>query len=579
MAGWQRSPQSSWSGRGGWGDRKPGWGYGLLAVLLGGLIYRTLVALWMLPGFDEAYYYLYSRYLDWSYFDHPPMVALTTGIGWWITGVISPFTLRLGALVIYCISLGLIYLTATRLFSAAVGYMTLVIVTLIPLLTIAFGILNSPDNALALFWSATLLVAAWEFFPSSRRLSHHGLIRAIYVPTWRIVLLGLTVALAGLSKYHGFVLGLSLVGFCATYQPYRSALRSPWTLLALGVFILTLFPLWYWNSQHDWISFRFQLGMRFDGGTGSSGVNLGQMVGYWLLSIVYLFPLFGFPLWWVAAKQSGKQILFLKAPSLSGGEAQDHYKQGLVLWLSLPIMLIFTLLGAKQQILPAWPAPGYWGMVMLLAAQALVWQRQRPRLVRRWLWGSGLFLASLSVVALLHLRLGILQQPSTYALFGGLVPVAQDDSTELLDTDQIRRRFADNPEISAALDEVGFVFTNEYYLGGYLAMGIHPLVDLPVTAFSQDPRGFAFWFDPRDWVGQDALYMTLDRFTQDDEILDRYLPLFDSIEPLATVPLMRGGEVTETIHIYRANNLLRAYEYPYGPSAGALAQPPAGVAN
>ena len=25
---------------------------------------------------DEAYYWLYSRYLDWGYFDHPPMVAL-----------------------------------------------------------------------------------------------------------------------------------------------------------------------------------------------------------------------------------------------------------------------------------------------------------------------------------------------------------------------------------------------------------------------------------------------------------------------------------------------------------------------
>ena len=24
---------------------------------------------------DEAYYWLWSRYLDWSYFDHPPMVA------------------------------------------------------------------------------------------------------------------------------------------------------------------------------------------------------------------------------------------------------------------------------------------------------------------------------------------------------------------------------------------------------------------------------------------------------------------------------------------------------------------------
>src|SRR5476651_1700233 len=30
---------------------------------------------------DEAYYWMYSRYLDWGYFDHPPMVALFNRIG------------------------------------------------------------------------------------------------------------------------------------------------------------------------------------------------------------------------------------------------------------------------------------------------------------------------------------------------------------------------------------------------------------------------------------------------------------------------------------------------------------------
>jgi len=25
---------------------------------------------------DEAYYWMYSHYLDWRYFDHPPMIAL-----------------------------------------------------------------------------------------------------------------------------------------------------------------------------------------------------------------------------------------------------------------------------------------------------------------------------------------------------------------------------------------------------------------------------------------------------------------------------------------------------------------------
>ncbi|MGF1571387.1 MAG: ArnT family glycosyltransferase [Nodosilinea sp.] len=540
---------------------KPIWNYGLLGLIVGGLLYRTIVAIWLFPGFDEAYYYLYSRHLSWSYFDHPAMVALTTGVGWWLTGSISQLTIRLGALGLYGVSLGLLYLAATWLYSAAVGQMTLAIVTLMPLFAIGFGILTSPDNGLILFWSATLAVAAWEFFPQGRR-SSYGFGKDSYAPTWRLVLLGLTVGLACLSKYHGFVLGASLVGFCVACRPYRRALRSAWMLAALAAFMLALFPLLYWNSQHDWISFRFQLGMRFDGGDAApSPFSPLQMVSYWLLSIVYLFPLFGFPLWWVATRHSLTQVF---ARPLSRAETQANYREALVLWLSLPIMLGFTVLGGKQQILPAWPAPGYWGIAILLGAEAVAWRRRRPRLVRRWLWGSGLFLGTLSAVALLHLQLGVLQKPSPYAPFGGLVPVAQDGSTELIDTHQLSQLLAADPMTRQILDEVGFVFTNQYYLGGYLAMAIHPLLDKPITTFSQDPRGFAFWHDQTDWLGQDALYMTLDRFAQDPAIVEGYRPLFDSIEPLTTLPLRRGGEVTETIHVFRAKNFRQVYDYPYG---------------
>src|SRR5437762_14093265 len=31
---------------------------------------------------DEAYYWVYSRFLDWGYFDHPPMIALLIKIGY-----------------------------------------------------------------------------------------------------------------------------------------------------------------------------------------------------------------------------------------------------------------------------------------------------------------------------------------------------------------------------------------------------------------------------------------------------------------------------------------------------------------
>lgn len=39
-------------------------------------IVRLAVASVVELGTDEAYYWLYTQYLQWNYFDHPPMVAL-----------------------------------------------------------------------------------------------------------------------------------------------------------------------------------------------------------------------------------------------------------------------------------------------------------------------------------------------------------------------------------------------------------------------------------------------------------------------------------------------------------------------
>lgn len=33
---------------------------------------------------DEAYYWVYSRHLDWGYFDHPPMIAVLIRIGYFL---------------------------------------------------------------------------------------------------------------------------------------------------------------------------------------------------------------------------------------------------------------------------------------------------------------------------------------------------------------------------------------------------------------------------------------------------------------------------------------------------------------
>jgi len=529
-----------------------GWAAGVLGA---GLLLRLLVAHWLPLGFDEAYYYLYSRHLDWSYFDHPPLVAWTTGLGWWLTGWLTPLTVRLGALLLYTVSLGLLYLTGAHLFGRQAARLTLAIATLSPLFLLGFGTLTSPDNGLIFFWSLALYLAAQEFFPARSQ--------GDYQPTARLGAIGLLLGGACLSKYHGFVLALGLVGFCLSQRPYQRALRSQWLLVALGLFGLALLPVLYWNSQHDWISFRFQLAMRFDGAEAPAAYSWAQMGLYGLIIIAYLFPTLGVVYWWVGMRSllgPWWRRLRGNGPAVAAGQ---RHKQALVLWGSLPLILGFTWLGGKQPILPAWPAPGFWGLTLLMGAAAAQWQIHSPQRVRRWLMGTAIAVTTLMLVALSHLSIGTLQRPGHVAIAGGMIPPQHDASTQLLDVLQLRQRLAAQPKVMAALTAADFIVTNDLFVAGYLDMALQPLLNRPVTCFSQDPRGFAFWFDQQNWLGTDAVFMTTDWAADHAAGVEGIRPYFASLAPLATIPLERGGIPVEHVTLYTANDLLRPYAYPY----------------
>jgi 4-amino-4-deoxy-L-arabinose transferase-like glycosyltransferase len=551
-----------YTGKNGWSPRELN---SVIGWLAGGLLLRSLIAVWLPAGFDEAYYYLYTQHLDWSYFDHPLMVALSTGFGPWITGTVSPFTIRLGTLLLYTGALLFLYLTSARLFSKQAAQLTLTIASLIPIFAIGFGVLTLPDSPLMFFWSATLYVAATEFFPDSD-----------YQPTYRLTVIGLLVGLACLSKYHGLALGFGLVGFCLTSSAHRRALVSPWMLGAVGLFLLAIAPVLIWNSQHEWISFRYQSGRAIP----DRGYSLLELLGVFLLGIAYLFPTFGFPLWWVSGKAVGEvgsgsvgkrnaswvmghgslaEDKGQRTKDFSPSKIQNpKSKTTFVLWLSLPLMLIFTLMGGYRAILPTWPMPGFWGATLLLGDRAAVWQQRSPKGVRRWLWGSGLAIVTLLLVALLHLSLGTLQKPSRFAWFGGFLSAQSDASVQLLDIHQIRQGFIDSSVLMKALKQADFVFTSEIFLAGQVSMALAPLNPPPLTSFTEDLRGFAYWSTAEQWVGKSGLYLTSTRLADTTP----YQTYFETIQKIGEIPIQRGGAIVEVIQIYYCQNLLKPYPRP-----------------
>ena len=533
-----------------------------IAILLWGFLFRAVCATYLNIGFDEAYYYLYTQNLNLSYFDHPPLVAFTAGIGVWITGAVTPFTLRIGGVLLYTGTLIFSYLASRKLFGDRTATLTLAILTTIPVFQIAFGILTLPDNALMFFWAACLWVAAEEFFPSDQNDQ--------YQPTYRLALIGLCVGLAFLGKYHGALLGGGLLLFCLLSRRHRSALFSVWTLAAIALFAIAISPVLLWNSQHEWASFRFQSARAVP----SQGYNLERLLVTILLALLYLFPTFGVPLWWTSFRTFGGLLQATKRrgktdegdPEFAIAEDLLRNKQLLILCVSMPIFFGFTFMGGFIQILPSWHMPGFFGATLLLGERAAQVQLKRPQFIRNWLWGSGVVILPLLLIGLIHVHWGIAQKGGDNAIAGGFWEAKDDASTQMIDIEQLRQAFIDSPMLKAELQKADFIFSNNFFMAGQIGMAIEPL-GKKITCFDEDLRGFAYWSKAEDFVGKTSLYITSEQFIKDERFsqpLDKYKGYFQSLEKIADIPIKRGGQAVQIFPVYRASPMLKPYPRPYG---------------
>ncbi|HSQ54973.1 MAG TPA: glycosyltransferase family 39 protein, partial [Gemmata sp.] len=80
-------------------------GLALALVILASLAFHLAWGAALEASNDEAYHFLYTKYSDLSYFDHPPMTAWIAKAGLLICGnQVSPFSLRLGFVLMFAAS-------------------------------------------------------------------------------------------------------------------------------------------------------------------------------------------------------------------------------------------------------------------------------------------------------------------------------------------------------------------------------------------------------------------------------------------------------------------------------------------
>jgi hypothetical protein len=264
---------------------------------------------------DEAYYWVFSHYLDWGYFDHPPMTAVLIK---WGTGLFGGqlgvrfFMLLVNTLTIY-ITEKLVAPKNVVLFYAVVlsaGVLQLI------------GYWAVPDIPLLFF-------TALFFWCYKRWIKDFSLANT--------ALFAVACALLMYTKYHG-----ALIIIFTILSNWKLLLR--WQLWAAGIFAFILFaPHLWWQYEHNWMSFRYHL---FE-----SNVNpykFSYTTEYLSGQLLIAGPLAGIIFWAAAFKY----------------KAQNAFEKALK-FTAIGFLVFFFLSSFKGRVEANWTAPAVIPLLVL----------------------------------------------------------------------------------------------------------------------------------------------------------------------------------------------------------------------
>ncbi len=478
--------------------------YQLVLVLT---VVLAMVALrWWVTGHadfdsDEAYYWLWSRGLALSYFDHPPMVAYFIRLGTSLFGD-SIVGIRSMAILAMIAASALLYILALVLFQdPRVGRLTVLWFNVMPH-TAFFSVVMYPDVPAILFWvlSCVGLALVWR--------SGRG-------EWWYLV--GVAIGLLLLSKYTGVFLICGAFAWLLASAEMRPWLKRHEPYIA-GLISLAIFsPVILWNAQHGWVSFIKQFGRALDVSSVGGLVNTGAFVG---IQAAFVSPLIFI------------SIIVGLAVAVSRGLRRQEANWLLLALMSVPMLLYFLVHALSAEVLPHWPSAAYsTGIVAAVAAFVVPPNGPGWRPFMRYSFGAapwiGLAFTLLLCAQMTIKPLPLLAAHDPLSGFAGWAKLSSD--------------------VRAAADaqNAGYITTNEQGLDGVLAFYLRN-----ITVF-QDSESIRYESLPpvdqallRQTTGIYVAAANFDDITQ----LQKH---FGSVELISTIWRARNGDPIEPYNVYR----------------------------
>jgi len=463
---------------------------------------------------DEAYYWQWSRHLDWGYYDNTPLMAPVIRLFTALFGS-TELGVRAGATVCALIISVFVYLLALRLFGPAVAAVSVVLANVIPLFA-AGSVIMTQDPVQIAFWAAALYVVQRALTDRPRW-------------TWWIGA-GVLAGLAAQAKLNA----LALLPGVFLYLLLSPTARERWLrrpepygagLIALAVFA----PFVWWNHTHQnafWIH-AHAMASRGSGHDGPKWVLrfLGDQA---LLLSPFVFLTYLYTLYDGArrgVKERDDAFLFLWCPSIVAFSST-----------------VVTALRSKVE--GNWAVDAYvTGVILVAAVLVRTWQSQR---VAGKIWASlGIALAIVLAVVPLF--------PNLLYAAGVKFPKASDDRTnELYGWRTLAERVAQE---RTAMGGDPFVFGINYRMPSEAAFYLPGQPQTYSLFLNYKASEYMFWENPDALKGRNAIFLN---DTDNQDHFDDLRAVFARVEPQPPLLVYRNPPYTTPV---RTIQIVRCYGF------------------
>lgn len=356
----------------------PSWGWALTVLTAGQVLGATLVP--VLP--EEAYHWNFARHLDWSYYDHPPMLAWSIALGRLCFGD-TAIGIRLVPLI-FSLGTALLMARMARRFYGERAALTVILLLALEPTMIVVPTWGFPDSPLLFFWALTLTLV-WQALATQRA-------------AWWIAA-GAALGAGMLSKYTAAFLVPSVIAYLLCSKRDRFWLGTPWPYLAVLVSLIVFTPVIYWNWIHDWVSFRFQSVNRFQAADSVSVLRGLNFIAEQWLGVVPLTLSVGVIALWRGFRSARNEDRFL-------------------FWSFTPMMGFFFVLGWTPSYHWLWPLPAYFALTIAMAGVLVDSQSRLASYWATWRWRIEGLAGLLVLLALVHATLILPLVPPLREMYG-----------------------------------------------------------------------------------------------------------------------------------------------------------------